>query len=391
MNAESAVRLAASRTSGRRTSHERRPSPVKDSAILFLTRKWPPAIGGMEVYCRELTRALRLRAEVEVRALPGRADGRPPSVAALVWFGLAEAFRLSFRRGGFAVVHGGDLAVWPLVLAARLRNRGARAVLSAHGTDIAMAFRAGAAARLYRAYLRSAARLLPDATVIANSRATAELCRRAGFASVAVVPLAVAASAAGPAAPQPYVFFCGRLIRRKGCAWFVREVLPRLDPALRLVVAGTVWDEAERTALAAPRVDYVGPVSPAERDRLAAAATAVVVPNIDTGAEGFEGFGLAATEAAAAGGVALAARLHGLADAVIDGETGFLLPPGDAEAWAARIADIAAWPAERRRAFTDASRKSVATAYSWERVAEATAEVYGRRGTPGTADEGGRG
>ena len=383
--ADSSSRSTAGHGGGDACAADAGAAPVKQAArgkdaavrVLFLTRKWPPAIGGMEAYCRELTRALEERVDIEVRALPGRADGRPPSAAAIVRFGLATGFRLILRRADRTVVHGGDLSVWPLVWLARLRARRSAAVLSAHGTDIALAHRKGGAARLYAAYLRLANRFLPDVTVLANSRATAELCRQAGFAAVEIVPLAVPASATRPAAPEPYVLFFGRLIRRKGCAWFIREVLPKLDPGLRLVVAGTVWDEEEKRALRGPRVEYVGPVSPDDRDRLSAAATSVVVPNIDTGAEGFEGFGLAATEAAAAGGVALAARLHGLTDAVIDGETGFLLPAGDAAAWAAKIEEIAAWPAERRSAFTARSRERVAEVYAWQRVAEQTLAVYG--------------
>ena len=353
-----------------------------DIRVLFLTRKWPPAIGGMEAYCRDLTRELPERVSIEVRALPGRADGRPPSPAAIVRFGLATAFRLLVRRADWTVAHGGDLSVWPLVWLACLKSGVPAAVLSAHGTDIALAHRRGIAAHLYAAYLRLAIRFLPGVEVLANSRATAGLCRKVGFAAVAVVPLAVPESASRPAAPEPYVLLFGRLIRRKGCAWFIREVLPGLDPALRLVVAGTVWDEDERRALSAPRVEYVGPVSPDDRDRLAAAATAVVVPNIDPTAEGFEGFGLAATEAAAAGGVVLASRLHGLADAVIDGETGFLLPAGDAAAWAAKIDEVAAWPAARRSAFTAACQERVAKAYSWRRVADETVAAYRQHQSP---------
>lgn len=373
--------------------HVRAPQALhgKQTAIrvLFITRKWPPAIGGMEAYCRDLTRALDARVSLEVRALPGRPDGAPPSPAAIVRFGLATAFGLLFGRRDRTVVHGGDLSVWPLVWLARLGVRRCGAVLSAHGTDIALAHRKGGLARLYAAYLRLATRLLPDARVLANSRATAELCRKAGFAAVDVVPLAVAASRARPAAPEPYVFFFGRLIRRKGCAWFIRQVLPKLDPALRLVVAGTVWDEGEKRALAAPRVEFIGPVPPAQRDRLAAAATAVVVPNVDPSAEGFEGFGLAATEAAAAGGVVLTSRLHGLTDAVIDGETGFLLPAGDASAWAAKIGEIAAWSASERSAFTEASRAKVAEVYSWQRVADETVDAYRAVPAPPAAMPGG--
>ena len=126
------------------------------------------------------------------------------------------------------VVHGGDLAVWPLVWAARLGSRRARAVLSAHGTDIALAHRRGPIARLYWLYLRAGIRLLPSVTVVANSRATAELCKATGFASVRVVVLATRMPPAVDRPVEPYVFFFGRLMPRKGCAWFIRNVLPRL-------------------------------------------------------------------------------------------------------------------------------------------------------------------
>ena len=45
-----------------------------------------------------------------------------------------------------------------------------------------------------------------------------------------------------------------------------------------------------------------------------------------------EGFGLAALEAAAMGVPVVASRIAGLLDAVVDGETGTLVPPRDPEA-----------------------------------------------------------
>jgi phosphatidylinositol alpha-1,6-mannosyltransferase len=53
-----------------------------------------------------------------------------------------------------------------------------------------------------------------------------------------------------------------------------------------------------------------------------------------------EGFGLVTIEAGLRGTPVVAAALEGINDAVIDGETGFLLPPEDPDAWARRLGDL---------------------------------------------------
>lgn len=62
-----------------------------------------------------------------------------------------------------------------------------------------------------------------------------------------------------------------------------------------------------------------------------------------------EAFGLTVREALAAARPVLVSRVGGLQDAVVDGEQGALLPPGDVDAWAAAIGRFAADPAAVRR------------------------------------------
>lgn len=347
--------------------------------ILFLTRKWPPAVGGMEVYCHELVRELQQRADVELRALPGRSSGKRPSAFAMLAFGLSTAFEIMLKGTKADVVHGGDLAMWPLVFIAALRRRSIRPALSAHGSDIALAYKRGIAANLYALYLKLGVLLLGHATILANSRATASLVRQCGFGDVRVVPLATMLPVTRPAEPEPYILFVGRLIRRKGCAWLIREVLPLLDSGLRLVVAGVVWDRDEGEAIQRERVEFRGAVFGKDLAELRARATAVIVPNLAMGLEGFEGFGLTAVEGAADGGVVLAADIDGIADAVRDGVTGFLLPAGDAPRWARKIGEISAWTPQQRRAFVETSQAAVARIYAWARVADETMEAYAPR------------
>lgn len=344
---------------------------------LFVTRKWAPAVGGMETWSLRLSEELAKLGPVEVVALPGRGDGRPPAFWRLPGFAFDAVRRFLAMRPAPAVLHLGDMALWPLGLPALVRP-GTRIVLSAHGTDVAYHRRGGLGGALYGLYLRIGARLLQRASVIANSRATAAAAAETGWHCAAVVPLAT--DLAGPPALPPHdgaILFAGRLVTRKGCGWFVREVLPLLPEGTRLKVAGTAWHASEAAMLDHPQVEPLGALDQRELAEAYARAACVIVPNIEPANGEFEGFGLVACEAAACGGVVLAARAGGLVEAVLDGTTGILLPSGDAQAWAEALQAVFEWSEERRAAFAERARQAARAHYAWPRVARETAALYG--------------
>jgi len=346
-------------------------------SLIFVTRKWPPAMGGMETYCFKLVEELRRRHSVELVALPGAADGSVPGIWRLTHFGLTTASRILFGRPLPDLIHVGDMASWPFALMARVRRPSFRIVISAHGTDVSYGRRRGWRGRLYRAYLRTGAALLASARVIANSEATAEACRQAGFRRVDIVPLA--SDLRAPATmPETGInlLFAGRLIRRKGLSWFVRNVLPLLPRDIGLDVAGSLWSDEEAAALADERVNYLGVLDQRALATTYAGALCVVVPNIEMSNGEFEGFGLVAVEAAAAGGVVLASGIGGLRSAVTHGITGFLVAPGDSAAWAAKILEIRDWDCAQRETFLAASIAEVRAHFSWDRVARETEAIY---------------
>jgi glycosyltransferase involved in cell wall biosynthesis len=331
----------------------------------------------METYSARLAELLPEYCELDVIALPGRVDGRAPSGLSIGAFGV-RAFIRGLVRAPADVVHIGDLAAWPLALPSLLRRPRATVIVSAHGTDVSFALRDGLANRGYRAYLSMFRRLMPAARIIANSRATAEALKAAGLNAHAIVPLAADQRNGTPAGtPGSYILFAGRLTRRKGLSWFVENVLDGLPPGITLKVAGPAWDASEAKALDHPRVEYLGTLRQDELDLAYRSAICVIVPNLDMAIQHFEGFGLVAPEAAASGGVVLGARTAGLSDAIRDGETGFLLPPGDEQAWRHKIAEIANWSEGTRCTFTQGSQDACQKHFSWARVARETFEQYG--------------
>ena len=355
--------------------------PTTRTELLFVSRKWSPSVGGMETYSLKLSKELEKYACVERKVLPGTPDGGSPGFGALLRFGVEAAASIAVRKRPAGIVHVADMASWPLVVVARLRSRRTKVVLSAHGTDIAFPDRNGVLPFLYGLYMHLGGYLARNCRVLANSRATEIKVWAFGFRSTEVIPLATDLKSAldlrSRGEGEKSVLFAGRLVARKGCRWFIENVLPDLPENVRLDVAGTIWDEKEKDALTSSRVRYLGALGWEDLRLAYANADCVVVPNIPSGPSDFEGFGLVAVEAAAAGGVVLAAAHTGLEDAVLHGVTGMKLPAGDAPAWAAAVRDVLDWPDDRRQAFLERSVEAAQRHYSWERVGRSTFMAYG--------------
>jgi glycosyltransferase involved in cell wall biosynthesis len=163
--------------------------------------------------------------------------------------------------------------------------------------------------------------------------------------------------------------FLGRLNRDKGIpelAEAFAQIAPA-HPSMHLVLAGP--DEGEMIARTAStlapfegRVHRTGFVSNPEA--FMAAADLFVLPSHR------ESFGLSVVEAAACGIPAIGCAIYGLCDAIVDGETGLLVPKGDAGALASAIAKFAEDSTLRTRLGTNA-RARVLAKFSQDRLVDA--------------------
>ncbi|MGD9797530.1 MAG: glycosyltransferase family 4 protein [Acidimicrobiia bacterium] len=133
----------------------------------------------------------------------------------------------------------------------------------------------------------------------------------------------------------------------------------------------------------ADAIDFVTGITDDRITELYAEAELAVVPSL------YEGFSLPAVEAMATGTPLVATRGGALPEVVgDDGTTAVLVPPGDAAALTATIAELLDDPA-RRETVGAAGRARVVARYSWTRTAEETAALYreviarhGGRGRP---------
>jgi glycosyltransferase involved in cell wall biosynthesis len=349
--------------------------------------------GGPVTHVRELVP--RVAAEgVEVRVLCASAA-------------LAETFRaLHVDAEAVPVAHKLDMrgaaALWPQLgdvdivhthdrragLFGRMigRLRGATVVHTLHGMPEEIAARVGRdgapvppgvsrarIAWLLEGYLRIEAALARLGHVIAPSRAMRDFMLAHGFPHqrVHVIPYGVEP---GPAAPRLEhdvltVGVAANLEYWKGLDVLLqaaREV--RAPLCLEIFGTGSLEAELEREARSAG-VDatfhgFVGDMSDRfrELDVLVQPSRADNLP-------------LAVLEAMAVGTPVIGARVGGIPELVVDGETGILIEPEDPAALASALEDLARDP-ERRRELGRRARERIAAEFSAEDVARRTVALY---------------
>jgi glycosyltransferase involved in cell wall biosynthesis len=140
----------------------------------------------------------------------------------------------------------------------------------------------------------------------------------------------------------PLIAFAGRLVRKKGVDVLLRAMPATLAaiPDARLVIAGDGPERPGLETLAAAlgighAVEFLGHLPRDDAERALARAWAQAVPS-----RWEEPFGLVAAEAMMRGTAVIATGPSGLAEQVTEGETGYLVPPGDAAALAQALVRV---------------------------------------------------
>jgi glycosyltransferase involved in cell wall biosynthesis len=189
-----------------------------------------------------------------------------------------------------------------------------------------------------------------------------------------------------PGADRDGILYVGRLTPHKG----VDRLLRALPAGAGLRVAGSAGHDPRpperdypallRRLAQGREVAFLGPVPDAGLPDLYRRAAALALPSVDRTCYGrpvpvSELLGLVALEAMASGTPVVASRIGGLAEVVVDGETGFLVPPGDTEALGDRLARLVS---DRRLAarLGANARDLVLQRFTWRACAERCLAAY---------------
>ena len=225
--------------------------------------------------------------------------------------------------------------------------------------------------------------------VVAISSYTAGEVKRIADVPVRVIPYTVGLADGADRSPAQRpsrdgtfkVLFVGRLVERKGVAGLVDAVgrLP-LSLGARLEIVG---EGPERPRLEAQihdgslqgRVALRGKISAGDLRAAYAGADVLVLPSVLDSRNDTEGLGVVLLEAMSYAVPVIASRIGGIPDIVADGETGLLVPPGDAAALAAALQRLAGDAGLRAR-LGSTGREHVRSQFSWARIVAQWEECY---------------
>jgi glycosyltransferase involved in cell wall biosynthesis len=156
----------------------------------------------------------------------------------------------------------------------------------------------------------------------------------------------------GPGSGAGFLFV-GRFVEKKGVPVLIEAfrllaergiILP-----LTLVGDGPLRAGLEELAAGLPGVRFAGWLPQAEVRRAMGASLALVVPSVTAAGGDAEGLPNVVLEAMAAAVPVIGTDHAGIAEAIVDGETGFVVPERDPQALAEALARIAADPGLRAR------------------------------------------
>ena len=393
---------------------------VSVTRLLVVTNDFPPRPGGIQTFVHELVSRLK---PADVVVYSSRSQGweefdrgqpfevvREDTSVLLPTPGVRRrAAELLRSRGCDAVLFG---AAAPLgLLGPSLRAAGAsRIVALTHGHEAGWAQLPGARRMLRRigdgvdvvTYLGEYTRRRIGGAL--SSAAAARMVRLTPGVDASLfrpsVDGAEQVRARWGLGSRPVVVCVSRLMRRKGQDTLI-EAFPALkrrvpDAALLIVGGGPDRGRLEKLALAstwAQDIVFTGSVPWPELPAHYAAGDVFAMPcRTRRGGLDVEGLGIVYLEASATGLPVLAGDSGGAPDAVLEGETGWVVRSGSGAA-AALVERLAGWCGDapealaQRAAFGAAGRLWVEAEWSWERQVERLEKLIQCSGSQGASNK----
>lgn len=383
--------------------------------ILFVSHKYPPAVGGMEKQSFELINNVALYLKVHTIVYDKKES-------ILTFF-----FHLNRRilskindNPRIKLIHFND----GLIAAVASFHKGydhLKRVVTLHGLDVVFPF----------PYFQS--RIIPRFNVfdriITVSQATAQAAQSRGIdaSRILVIPNGVDPvlpstavipennrdftgtqyhNLTGNVTPLPYFITLGRAVRRKGFSWLMEHVIPAVQGNFKLIMIGpfdhsptlterllnllpnklyhlftlflgypTDQQDMRKLLKAYPeQIQHLGKVPFAQLKQLLAGAQAFLMPNIQVPGD-MEGFGLVCLEASAAGTIVVAAELEGITSAITHNHNGLLLASRDAHAWITQLQSILDHP-DHYEKLGQKFKCNTSRAFSWDIMARNYCQTF---------------
>lgn len=356
--------------------------------ILFISHSYPPTMGGVESQNFNLAQGLKKQVEVDIIA-NGRGKIFLPVFLLIVF--LKSFFLMS--KYDACLLGNGVLA--PIGAVLKFFHPRKKFFCVVHGLDITFIYKKGFLAKVYKLVNLPSLGKLDKLFMVGNT--TIEEAVKAGISreSCIFIPNGVNVNDlkenhskdelskifGSNIKDKKVILRLGRFVPHKGTSWFIDNVMTKLPDDIVMVAAGhrvgknTAGDhddflDCEKAVIdnkLEKRVKLMPSLPQSDLKILLNTVDMVVSPNIKVPGS-MEGFGINVIEAGACERVVLASNLEGLADAVSNGNNGFLVQPENADRWIKKINAIFDAGDDFSKDFGKRAREYVEENYSWKKI-----------------------
>lgn len=350
--------------------------------LLYVTRKFPPSVGGMERFNYKLYHRLRDLRGFKFVFWGGNNWGLP--------YFLVIAFIKSFCyciTGKISVMYVSDGLLSPFALLFKTIFR-IPIVVTIHGRDIAFSM------WIYQLVVPWALRRVDQVICVSNHLKQECLKRGVSASRIRVVPNGVDFDdfhvaeaqtqfhkieeiANRPLLDRPRILTVGRLVPKKGIDSFIRNILPsiveKIPNVLYLVAGdGPDYDKIKQIVDELQLQDNVCLLGRIEMKSGLLSVTyqladVFVMPNVPV-KDDTEGFGIVAIEACIAGIPVVGTNVDGISQAILNEENGFLYEHGDYQGFSDKIVSFLK-DENLRVQFGAQAREFTHLNYSWKTIA----------------------
>jgi phosphatidylinositol alpha-1,6-mannosyltransferase len=350
--------------------------------ILIISFNFPPTIGGIETYAKELKQNFKNKEDVDFihpeKEMSANSLRRGIS---LISFILKTYSQISKKH--YELVQLTSFNLWILGYLYSLKYKNSKILINIWGLEFVYKNKSGFFPKLYKKiFIGNKALSSKNFHYLVSSNASKELMVKNGFrkSNINLIKLGVSNQQISrkktKVLSEKYFLFVGRIVERKGLSWFSNNILPYY-PDFKLKVVGPIGNQKEFNLSMGDNVDYLGVVTDEKLMELRMKASISIVPNIFLPNEDdFEAFCFVTIESVASGSLVVASNYQGIPEALLNGKLGSLAEPSNIDSWVNLINKNLSYSYKERFEIISERIKILEKELSWKVLFDKTKELY---------------
>lgn len=343
--------------------------------ICIISYNISPLIGGIETYSNFLIKYMSNQFDTTVLKPNFAIKNKIILIIGLIiksWIHLIYNFH--------HIVHVTNLNLWPIALINLIKVNKVNFIFNIHGLEIVYRNKVNFKSLIYRIYINKKLLNSLNISFISNSIETKKLLEKELSIESTYIPMGVEKNELNfnfDDYKENQIFFLGRIVKRKGLDWFIKNILDEFKD-MKLYVAGPVVDkELKKNLFNYKNVIYLGVLSESEIKKLHQQSLLTIFPNIKlSNTSDFEGFGMSFIQAVSNGGIVLGSLYQGLISSSLNGKIGYLAEPSNTTDWINKIKKIINLNSIERKNKILKDQDLVSKNFFWEIVFKKTVNEY---------------